>query len=71
MHEADPELVSESKILPKELEQEIKEGFYELKQKFKYSEGPSQNSIYISHVVLHQKHPVFSKLSMDVLRNLL
>jgi hypothetical protein len=31
----DPELVTELKILPVELEKKIKEGFYELRQKFK------------------------------------
>lgn len=35
INEMDPALVSESKVLPISLEQTIKEGFYELKQKFK------------------------------------
>ena len=50
VHSLDPELVSELKILPSDLETEIKEGFFELKQKFKET---SVSSIYISHIVLH------------------
>ena len=55
-------------MLSQQLEEEIKDGFFELKQKFKAT-GPS--SIYISHVVLHEKHPVFSKLDMETLKVLL
>jgi hypothetical protein len=40
----------------------------ELKQKFKES-GPS--SIYISHVVLHEKHPLLRKLKIETLKLLL
>jgi len=65
----DPELVTELKILPVELEKKIKEGFYELRQKFK--EHDPQCSIYISHVVLHEHHPVFSKLHIDTVKQLL
>lgn len=50
------------------IEEEIKEGFFELKQKFK-SEGLS--NIYISHVVLHQKHPILKKLDIETLKLLL
>ena len=69
VHELDPELITESKVLPQNLEQTIKEGFYELKQKFK--EGEAQTSIYVSHIVLHEHHPVFSKLDIDTLKILL
>ncbi len=55
-------------MLPNDLEREIKEGFFELRQKFK-SQGAS--TIYISHVVLHERHPVFSKLELDTLKTLL
>ncbi len=40
---------------------EIKDGFFELKQKFKES-GP--RSIYISHAVLYEKHPLLRKLKI-------
>jgi len=55
-------------MLPLNLEQDIKEGFFELRQKFK-TVGAS--SIYISHLVLHEKHPVFCKLEMKTLKRLL
>lgn len=67
-HPLDPDLVYEQKFLPLNLEQEIKEGFFELRQKFK-SAGAS--SIYISHLVLHEKHPIFCKLQMQTLKRLL
>ena len=50
------------------IEDEIKSGFFELKQKFAES-GPS--SIYISHIVLHQSHPIFKKCEIDTLKRLL
>ena len=51
-----------------DIEDEIKSGFFELKQKFSES-GPS--SIYISHIILHQKHPIFRKCQIDTLKSLL
>lgn len=50
------------------IEEEIKDGFFELKQKFR-NEGPS--SIYISHIVLHQKHPIFKKCDIETLKKFL
>ena len=55
-------------MLPKSLEQEIKEGFFELRQKFTQS---NQSSIYVSHQVLHAKHPFFSKLDVETLKTIL
>lgn len=46
----EPTLVAQEKELPANIEDEIKNGFFELKQKFADS-GPS--SIYISHIILH------------------
>jgi hypothetical protein len=65
---AEPELVCKEKELDPSVEEDIKDGFFELKQKFK-DEGDS--SIYISHVVLHDKHPIFSKLNIDTLKTIL
>ena len=39
-----------------------------MKQKFKEA---GESSIYVSHVVLHAKHPIFSKLDLDTLKQLL
>ena len=67
-HPQDPELVCTEKHLPTNIEEEIKDGFFELKQKFK-DVGPS--SIYISHVTLHEKHPLLKKIEIDTLKTLL
>ena len=67
-HPRDPELVCTEKPLPENIEEEIKDGFFELKQKFK-DVGPS--SIYISHVVLHEKHPILRKIEVTTLKTLL
>jgi hypothetical protein len=67
-HPLDPELVCRDVVLPITIEEEIKDGFFELKQKFK-SEGPT--SIYISHVVMHEKHPILKKVNIETLKLLL
>ena len=67
-HPQDPELICTEKQLPDNIEEEIKDGFFELKQKFK-DVGPS--SIYISHVTLHEKHPLLRKLEIETLKVLL
>ena len=64
-HPKDPELICTEKKLPSNIEEEIKDGFFELKQKFK-DVGPS--SIYISHVVLHEKHPLLKKIEVETLK---
>ena len=67
-HPKDPELICQEKQLPDNIEEEIKDGFFELKQKFK-DVGPS--SIYISHVTLHEKHPLLRKIEVETLKTLL
>ena len=67
-HPKDPELICTEKQLPENIEEEIKDGFFELKQKFK-DVGPS--SIYISHVTLHEKHPLLRKIEIETLKTLL
>lgn len=52
------------------VEDEIKDGFFELRQKFK-GVGEGESSIYVSHVVLHAKHPIFAKLDLDTLKSIL
>ena len=66
--DVEPQLVCTERELPADIEQQIRQGFFELKQKFS-EEGPS--SIYISHVVLQQKHPIFMKCEMETLKRLL
>lgn len=62
------QLVCTERELPDSVEDEIKDGFFELKQKFR-DQGPS--SIYISHIVLHQKHPIFSKIEINIVKRFL
>lgn len=64
----EPTLVCTQRELSDNIEDEIRAGFFELKQKFSDS-GPT--SIYISHIVLHEKHPIFKKLHIDTLKQLL
>ena len=68
MHPKDPDLLVKQRELPPNIEDEIKEGFFELRQKFKEK---SPSSIYISHVVLHEKHPLLKKLQIATLQMLL
>ena len=67
-HPMDPELICRDVVLPFTVEEEIKDGFFELKQKFKTS---GIRSIYISHVVMHEKHPLLKKLDLETLKLLL
>ena len=64
----EPELVCREKELDPSIEDEIKDGFFELRQKFKET---GESSIYVSHIVLHKKHPIFGKLEIDTLKTLL
>jgi hypothetical protein len=65
---AEPELVCREKELDPSVEDDIKEGFFELKQKFK---NQGESSIYVSHIVLHAKHPIFGKLEIETLKQML
>jgi hypothetical protein len=60
--------VCREKELDPTIEEEIKEGFFELKQKFK---DQGESSIYVSHIVLHAKHPIFGKLEIETLKTML
>ena len=62
------QLLCTERELPFSIEEEIKDGFFELKQKFR-EKGPT--SIYISHNVLHAKHPLFKKAHIETLKKIL
>ncbi len=68
MHPMDPDLLVKERSLPVNIENEIKQGFFELKQKFN---EVSPSSIYISNAVLHEKHPILKKLGVGTLKMLL
>lgn len=73
------------KQLKPEVEKEIKKGFFEIKKKFKFSEtadtsaGRKKSSeskeedmqVYVSHVSLHDFHPIFCKFAMDTVKIIL
>ena len=75
------------KQLKPEVEKEIKKGFYEIKKKFKFRDAeksfgiPSQQrrdndreeevQVYVSHVCLHDFHPIFCKFIMDTVKTIL
>ena len=65
---ANQQILCTQKELPESVEEDIKDGFFELRQKFR-EQGASQ--IYISHLILHEHHPIFSKLEVDTLKRLL
>lgn len=66
--EGNTQLLCTEKEIGDEVEEDIKDGFFELKQKFR-DKGPT--SIYISHIVLHEKHPIFKKCDVNLLKRLL
>ena len=67
-HPDDPTLVCTQMQVSSSAEDDIKKGFYELKPKF-HETGAA--SIYISHIVLHEKHPLLAKLAIETLKQLL
>lgn len=68
MNKEEPELVCKQKELDANVEDDIKAGFFELKQKFADN---GSSSIYVSHVVLKDKHPIFGKLEIETIKAVL
>jgi len=66
----EPELVCKQKELDINVEEDIKAGFFELKKKFA-SKDKDESSIYISHVVLKDKHPIFKKMEVETIKQML
>jgi len=64
----DSGLIHRQLLLPETLEDEIKAGFFEFRRRFSTNE-PSQ--FFISHALLHQKHPFFRKLSIETVKYLI
>lgn len=66
----DLELYYAEKQLKPGIEKEIKEGFFEIKKKF--GDGDSvpgeATQVYVSHLCLHNYHPIFSKLQLEVVK---
>jgi hypothetical protein len=64
--------------LKPEVEKEIKEGFFEIKKKY---EDGTQNSnkdgkddevqVYVSHLCLHNFHPIFCKFDLETVKIIL
>ena len=66
------------------VESEIKEGFFEIRKKFggiggnsieettsRTSQGEEQVQVYVSHLCLHNYHPIFCKFNLDVVKTIL
>jgi hypothetical protein len=52
------------------VEKEIKEGFYEIKKRFLEGEDDNEQDndldvqVYVSHLCLHNYHPIFCKFNL-------
>ena len=58
------------------VEREIKEGFFEIRKKFGNEGGNGAQSaeevqVYVSHLCLHNYHPIFCKFNLDVVKTIL
>ena len=70
----DLELYYMEKQLKPGVEREIKEGFFENRKKFgeQNASGPSEEvQVYVSHLCLHNYHPIFCKFNLDVVKTIL
>ena len=71
----DLELYYMEKQLKPGVEREIKEGFFEIRKKFgeqNAASGPSEEvQVYVSHLCLHNYHPIFCKFNLDVVKTIL
>lgn len=72
----DLELYYMEKQLKPGVEQEIKEGFFEIRKKFgegqaSGSGGDDEVQVYVSHLCLHNYHPIFCKFNLDVVKTIL
>ena len=70
----DLELYYMEKQLKPGVEREIKEGFFEIRKKFGEGDGSQQEDqiqVYVSHLCLHNYHPIFCKFNLDVVKTIL
>ena len=80
----DLELYYMEKQLKPGVESEIKEGFFEIRKKFggndganideaasRTSQGEEHVQVYVSHLCLHNYHPIFCKFNLDVVKTIL
>ena len=72
----DLELYYMEKQLKPGVEREIKEGFFEIRKKFggNAQGGPLEGEevqVYVSHLCLHNYHPIFCKFNLDVVKSIL
>ena len=68
----DLELYYMEKQLKPGVEREIKEGFFEIRKKFGEGETAEQQvQVYVSHLCLHNYHPIFCKFNLDVVKTIL
>lgn len=54
------------------VEREIKEGFFEIRKKFGEGQAAGEEvQVYVSHLCLHNYHPIFCKFNLDVVKTIL
>lgn len=64
----EPEIICKPQQVNSNVEEEIKQGFFELRQKFTPED---KSSIYVSHVVLKEKHPLLKKVELATIQQIL
>jgi len=70
----DLEMYYMEKKLKPEVEKEIKKGFFEIRKKQFDSNGNEKEDVedevqvYVSHICLHNFHPIFSKLNVETVK---
>ena len=66
----------EKKLKP-EVEKEIKKGFFEIRKKafdadgLEHPDREEEVQVYVSHICLHNYHPIFSKMSIETVKTFL
>lgn len=60
-----------SKQLKPEVEEEIKEGFFEIRKKHEEGDEATDKQVYVSHMCLHNFHPIFCKFELSTVKIIL
>ena len=69
------EMLFMERTLRPEVEKEIKEGFFEIRKKYDDEPGHKKKAqvneevqVYVSHLCLHNFHPIFCKLALETVK---
>jgi hypothetical protein len=61
----------EQRRLDSSVEDDIRDGFFEIEKKFTRRTRGQSRQMYVSHECLHQFHPVFQKVGLNTVRHVL